>query len=123
MARTQEYSAKQVADALRATNGVVMQAANLLRCDPSTVYRYAHRYTTVKDAMVESRNNTYAEAQGYLVAMMRDRDHKDHKWAVEQILKHYGDHVDDGLDFTPKEKKELTGKDGGAIVLDLVNDD
>ena len=65
----QRYTAQEVIDALWAANGVVIRAANRLGCNPSTVYDYANRYVTVKDAMQEARRNTYAEAQGYLVAV------------------------------------------------------
>jgi transposase len=116
MARTQEYTAKEVADALREADGVVRVAANRLGCNASTVYRYANRYVTVERAMHEARKNTYAEAQGYLLAMMRDRDHKNHKWAVEQVLRHYGEVIDDGLDWTEKERREHSS-DGFSITI------
>jgi len=105
-------------DALRAADGVVLQAARKLDCSAMTIYRYAKRYVTVKQAMQEARRNTYAEAQGYLVAMMRDRDHKDHKWAVDRLLKTYGESVPDGLDWAERERKEHSGPNGGPVQHD-----
>ena len=110
MARDQEYTAQEMCDALRAADGVVLQAARKLGCSAMTIYRYAKRYVTVKQAMQEARRNTYAEAQGYLVAMMRDRDHKDHKWAVDRILQTYGPSVPDGLDWAERERTEHSGE-------------
>jgi len=115
MARTKKYTAKEVADAIRQKDGVVRQAANTLGCHASTIYRYAEEFVTVREAMEESRQDTYAEAQAYLVAMMRDRSHKDHKWAVEQVLKTFGDKISDGLDWSDKQRLEHTGADGERL--------
>lgn len=122
MARKQEHTAKEVADALRAAEGVVRVAARRLGCSAATVYNYANRYVTVEEAMHEARKDTYAEAQGFLVAMMRDREHKDHKWAVEQVLKHYGESVGDGLDFADRQRLEHSGKGGGPVQVIFDND-
>lgn len=103
-----KYTAAEVAEAVRQTNGVVTRAAEELGCDRSTVYNYADRYVTVREALQTARSGIYAEAQHYLVAMMRDREHKDHRWAVEQVLKHYGDTVSDGLDFSDRKRLEHT---------------
>jgi len=102
MARTEEYKAKEVADAIRAANGVVRQAATALGCDPSTVYRYADRYVTVERAMNDARQDLAGEAEGYLVAMMRDREHPKHYKAVKDVLRNY--HPDDWTDKKTEEE-------------------
>lgn len=117
---TQRYTAAEVVEALHETGGVVVRAARKLGCAAATVYNYADRYVTVREAMEEARKDTYAEAQGYLLAMMRDREHKDHKWAVERILKSYGDTVADGLEWSDKERIEHSGPDGGSIHVNLI---
>lgn len=109
---TQRYTAAEVVEALHDTGGVVVRAARKLGCAAATVYNYADRYVTVREAMEEARKDTYAEAQGYLLAMMRDRDHKDHRWAVERILKSYGDSIADGLEWSDKQRHEVSGPDG-----------
>ena len=110
MARTQEYTAKQVADAIRQANGVVKTAAAQLGCTPATVYNYADRYVTVQEALDESRKDLAGEAEGYLVAMMRDREHPKHYKAVKDVLRNY--HPDDWSDT----KKEL---DHGGDAFDI----
>jgi len=118
MARTEEYKAKEVADALRAANGVVRQAATALGCDPSTVYRYVNRYVTVERAMDEARQDLAGEAEGYLVAMMRDREHPKHYKAVKDVLRNY--HPDDWSDT----KKELEhGGDAFEVKIQPPSDD
>lgn len=115
MAGKKQYSAKEMRQAIRDADGVIRVAASRLGCAPSTIYRYADDLSTVQDTIEETRKDTYAEAQGYLVAMMRDREHKDHKWAIERVLKTYGEQIPDGLEWSDKERREITGRDGDAV--------
>jgi len=111
MSRTQEYTAKEVADAISEANGVVQTAANKLGCAAKTVYRYAERYVTVQEALEESRKDIAGEAEGYLIAMMRDREHPKHYKAVKDVLRNY--HPDDWTDS--KEAREVSGANGEAV--------
>lgn len=120
---TQRYTAGEVIDALEAAGGVVRGAARRLGCTAKTIYNYADRYVTVREAMEAARSDTYAEAQAYLLAMMRDREHKDHKWAVERVLKTYGDKISDGLEWSDKKRLEHSGPGGEEIVVNLIPDD
>ena len=108
MGRKQKYTAKEVADALRESGGVVEHAATALGCSAMTVYRYADRYVTVKEAMQDARRETYAEAQRRLIDLMHDPTHKHHKWAVAKVLETYGEQVRDGLDWSDRERKEVS---------------
>jgi len=118
-----EYTAAQMIEALEAAGGVVRGAARRLGCSAMTIYRYADRYVTVREALEAARSDTYAEAQAYLLAMMRDREHKDHKWAVEQVLKTYGDKISDGLEWSDKKRLEHSGPGGEEIVVNLIPND
>lgn len=109
MARKTEYNARRVIEAIQEANGVVTHAAEILGCNPCTIYRKAREYSTVQDAIDNSREDLYAEAQTHLVDMMRDGDHKDQKWAIDRILKVFGPHVDDGLDWTEKQDLNVQG--------------
>jgi len=111
MARTQEYTAKEVAEAIRQANGVVRTAASQLGCTPATVYNYADRYVTVQEAMDESRKDLAGEAEGYLVAMMRDREHPKHYKAVKDIARMYHPDYKD-------EKKDLN-HDGDGFTVEI----
>jgi hypothetical protein len=104
-----DYSAKEVRLALKAARGVVSQAAEALDCTPRTVYRYADRYVTVQEAMDESRKDLAGEAEGYLVAMMRDREHPKHYKAVKDIARMYHPDYKD-------EKKDLNHDGDGFTV-------
>lgn len=99
------YKAAEVADALHEAEGVVTTAAKILGCDRQTVYNYADEFVTVRDALRTSRRGLVGEAQGYLVAMMRDRAHKDHYKAVKDILTTY----DQDTDWSERQRQELSG--------------
>jgi len=103
-----EYTAKEMREAIRKSGGVVVQAANVLGCDPSTVYRYADKYVTVQETLDEVRLNLVAEAEGYHVRMMRDPDHQHHYKAVMDIRRNY-----DPKGFTDEKKEQKLSNDDG----------
>src|SRR5262245_63765470 len=55
MARPRRYRQGEVAEAVRASRGLVTLAARRLGCDRDTVLRYAHRYPTVAAALADAR--------------------------------------------------------------------
>ena len=103
---TQKYSAKDVVYAVEESGGVVVDAARMLGCSPSTIYNYAERYVTVQEAIERTRTALYEEAHQRMIDMMRDPSSKDHRWAVERILRTYGEHVSDGLEWADREHAE-----------------
>ena len=115
----ERYSAEEVVNAVEAAGGVVQDAAARLGCSASTVYNYANRYVTVKRSIREARREVYAEAQEYLLRMMRDPSHKNHKWAVERVLRTYGEHVSDGLDWSDRERVEVDDNEGEDVTFNV----
>ena len=97
-----EYSAKEMREAIRRSGGVVLKAAELLGCNPSTVYRYADKHVTVERTLQEARLELAAQAEGYHARMMRDPDHTDHYKAVKDVLRNY--HPDDWTDRHEKQE-------------------
>jgi predicted transcriptional regulator len=119
MARTKKYTAKEVADALRQTNGVVARAAQTLGCVPSTVYRYADEYVTVQDAMDNARADLAAEAETHLVQMMRDSENPAQRYkATKDILRNY--HPDDWSD---KKLEQEHSSDGFTVQINPPDSD
>lgn len=119
MARTQEYTAKEVATALRDAEGVVAQAAKRLGCSPRTVYNYAEQYVTVEQAMKDAREDLAAEAETHLVQMMRDKDNPSQRYkAVKDILRNY--HPDD---WTDKATESDLNADGLQVNIMPPSDD
>lgn len=119
MAR-QQYNASEVVEAINEAEGVITAAAERLGCSARTVYRYAERYSTVEEAMRGARAATYAEAHSKLLDLMRDPAHRHHRWAVETVLKTYGPYINDGLDWS--EKQRLQHENQGEIKVNIVRE-
>ena len=120
---TERYTAAEVVAAVRKTGGVVVDAAKVLGCAASTVYNYARRYATVRKAIEETRRSTYAEAHSRLLEILRDKDHKDHKWAIDRVLRTYSEHVPDGLEWSDKARLSHRREERGEIVVNFVPND
>lgn len=67
MARPPDFTAEQVAEALRKANGIYAAAARLLRCDRRTVAAYVERYASVRAAAEEANATLLDIAEGHLV--------------------------------------------------------
>ena len=109
MGSTQRYTAKEVADALIQSNGIVVQAARKLGCTAKTVYNYADRYVTVEQAMKDGRAELYAFAQAALVNILKDKKHRKQTWAIDRVLEAFGPTVDDGVVWSEKMRLEHSG--------------
>ena len=120
---SERYTAAEVVDAVKKSGGVVVDAAKVLGCAASTVYNYARRYATVRKAIEETRRSTYAEAHDRLLKMMRDPTHKDHRWAIDRVLRTYSEHVPDGLEWSDKARLSHRREERGEIVVNFVPND
>ena len=103
MSSIEKYTAAEIVNAVHNACGSVEHAAEILDCSPSTVYRYAKRYSTVEQAINDARINVYAEAEGALHAMVRNAEHRKHFQAVMKVLRTYSRFVDDGVNYQDDE--------------------
>lgn len=55
--KKEKWTAKDMIDALKETQGMVYLAARKIGCSPTTVYTYAKRYPTVQDAINDERGH------------------------------------------------------------------
>lgn len=83
---TEKFTAQQVADALRATKGLISLAAKRLECDPGTVRNYAARYASVQAAMREERAAFVDVAEAKLMQAVQNGE----AWAIALVLKTLG---------------------------------
>jgi len=111
MGRPRKYRAADVVHAITEAEGVVKAAADLLGCSPVTVYAYADRYPSVREALEGGRRELVAEAQARLVDMMRDPSSRFHYKAVKDILVAY----DDRIDWS--NRSQVTGPAGGPLEI------
>jgi hypothetical protein len=105
MTRKQEFTAKEVCDACEGTGGIMTLVATKLGCDRTTIWRYAKRYPTVRQALrqADEAMTDVAEAKaGKLI--------KAEYWpAIKYRLQ------TKGKDRGYIERTEVTGADGGDL--------
>ena len=107
MANRQKYSAEQVANAIIEANGILAQAARNLGCTRQTVYTYMEKYVTVRQAYDEANEITIDFVESKLMEQIRMNDTK----AILFFLR------TKGKKRGYVERKEVTGPDGGAIII------
>ena len=107
MARNQEYTAKEIIDACEGTAGIMALVAQKLGCDRSTVWRYAQRYVTVRDALRQADEAATDMAEAVAIKLI-----KAEYWPA---IKHRLDTK--GKDRGYAERTEITGAEGGAVVV------
>ena len=74
MAKTNRYKTSEVIAAIEDASGIMTQAAALLGCSRSTVYRYVERYPTVKASYEEQTAVIVEKAYGKLLEHVFERD-------------------------------------------------
>ena len=111
------YSVRQVADALRATGGIMTQAARLLKeatglghlHKSDMIRRYIEKHPELQEVMADIESRTLDLAETKLIAAMKHDGRKDHLRAVCFYLKHKGK----GRGYVGRQ--EVTGADGQAL--------
>jgi len=107
---TQQYTAKEVADALLKAKGFVSVAARRLGCAPGTVRNYIGRYETCKQAVLDAKEEMKDFAEGKLYQNIDENKEASLIFYLKTQAKDRG-YV---------ERQEVTGADGDpiAIILD-----
>ena len=106
----QRYTPQQIADALHETRGMVFLAAKKLGCSDETIYNYAKRYKAVGDALRQQRGQFVDMAELKLWNAVNEGE----AWAVQFALRTLGK----GRGYV--ERQEVTGSDGGELVVRVV---
>lgn len=103
--KTERFKVAQVAEALRRTAGLASAAAEVLRCDPSTIRGYMRRHPQLRQIAEETVETMMDLAESKLYAAINGGD----DWAVKFYLETKGK----GRGYT--RRTELTGNAGGPI--------
>lgn len=108
-------------EAIEAEDGVVRDVADRLGCSRMTVYRYAERYKTVKQAIEKTRTDTVSEMRDRLKDIARTSGHKDEYKAIVKMLEVF----DDEYDWADRKKTDVTsgGEPIDTITLNVVETD
>lgn len=97
-----------VIDALNKTKGAVYLAAKSLECSHTAIYNYIAKYPDI----AELKEYYDEEVSDIAVLKLRDSVIKGEPWAIKYQLS------TKGKSRGYVERQEVTGKDGGAIVVD-----
>lgn len=99
---------KRMLDAIKKNGGAVYLAARELGCAPNTIYNRMEKVPAMKQAVEDARGEVvdYAEQKLRLAVLNGE------PWAIGMTLKTIG------KSRGYVERQEVTGKDGGAIVVD-----
>jgi len=104
----EKYTTAQIIEAIRGKHGNMSAAARFLNCSRNTVARYIELYPTVKAVADEERETLIDFAENQLFKQVQDGNITAIIFTLKTIGKHRG-YV---------ERQEVTGADGGAIIVD-----
>ena len=110
MADRQHWTAAQVVEALTKNKGMVYYAAKSLGCSHTTIYNYAKRYASVREAM-EAQDGEFVDTAEL---KLRQAVINGESWAVLFALR------TKGKERGYVERSEVTGKDGNEFVIKVV---
>ena len=105
MAKTDQFTPEQMADALVRAQGFVSATADILGCSQQTVRNYIKKHEECKEAAEDSREKTLDYVESKLMALIKDKNIS----AVIFYLK------TKGKERGYVERQEIAGPDGGDI--------
>ena len=103
----EKYTTAQIIEALREKHGNLSAASRYLGCSRDTVSRYINTYPTVKAVADEERETLIDFAENQLFQQVKDGNITAIIFTLKTIGKSRG-YV---------ERQEVTGADGGAVVV------
>ncbi len=104
----EKYTANQIIDALKEKHGNMSASARFLGCSRNTISRYIDTYPTVKAVYEEERETLIDFAENQLFKQVQEGNITAIIFTLKTIGKSRG-YV---------ERQEVTGANGGAIVVD-----
>lgn len=107
MANKNQFTAKQFIEAIPGTGGIITAIAKKVGCNWHTAKKYIDTYPTIQQAYRDECEGMLDIAEIALMKAIKDGE----SWAVRYMLSTRGK----GRGYT--ERHELTGADGGPVVL------
>ncbi len=114
MANKEQYTAQQFIDVIPGTGGVLAAIAKRLGCHRSTVEAYIKKYATVAQAFANEKGNIDDKAKSNVIGAIADGDIETSKWWLRVKMPD---------EFAPGMRQEVTGKDGGPVLVVRWGDD
>lgn len=115
--RSQLYTAEQVIEALKAHQGLIYLAADQLDCTGQTIYNYAKRYASVREAIKEQKEKRKDRVELQLWKQINDGN-------IAAIIFYLKTQAKDRGYI---ERQEVSGPDGAPVatetrVVEIVKD-
>lgn len=104
----QKYTNAQILEAVKSVNGMIYLAARSIGCNPQTIYNRMKQTAAIRDAVESARGEIVDIAEQKLRMAIQNGE----PWAVAMTLKTLG------KSRGYVERQEVTGADGGAIVVE-----
>ena len=103
-----KFSNKAIIEAVQAVNGMIYLAARKLGCTPQTIYNRMEKNAQIREAVEMSRGEMIDIAEQKLRMAVSNGE----PWSIGLVLKTIG------KNRGYVERQEVTGADGGAIVVE-----
>jgi len=104
----QKFTNAQIVEAVKSVNGMIYLAARKLGCTPQAIYKRMAKSSIIREAVDDSRGELVDISEQKLRAAVINGE----PWAVAMVLKTLG------KSRGYVERQEVTGADGGAIIVD-----
>ena len=104
----QKFTNAQILEAVKSVNGMIYLAARSLGCTPQAIYKRMNKTAVIRDAVDNARGEVVDIAE----QKFRQAITNGEPWAVAMALKTLG------KNRGYVERQEVTGADGGAIVVE-----
>ena len=115
MGRNKGYTADEVIKAMKGTGGILSVVSDKLGCSSKTVHNYIKEYPTIKEAWIGERLRLRAMAEVTIMQQMKNGNYKAAIFVLNQLDPETGE-------FTPPTvRNEISGRDGGDIVIKAVD--
>lgn len=121
--RKPKFKAAEVIEAIRRANGVLAQAARILDCHRTTVHDYVNRYATVKEAYENANEVSLDLGESVLSAFMKGNIKGQSTREQLDATKFFLATKGKTRGYTKRTENEVSGAEGGPIIVDLVPDD
>lgn len=109
-----KYRPEQVAEAITKASGIIAAAARLMGTDRNTIRRYIDNHEIVKVAYDQANEVVMDEAEGRLISLLRDAEHKDHFQALRFYLR------TKARTRGYVERQEIAGVEGQPVTVNFV---
>jgi hypothetical protein len=108
------YKAQDFIDAIPGTGGIVSVIAKRVGCAWHTAKKYIVEYATVTEAYQDECEAITDLAETTVIKSIKDGDTQTAKWYLTMKGRNRG--------YAMTQRQELTGTDGGPLVVRYVND-